>query len=543
MSTPASAERIVIVGGGFSGLVASALLARDGHQVTVIERHAHFGGRAGRWEREGFRFDTGPSWFLMREVYEHTYRMLGTTLEEQLDLRRLDPAYRVHFASGAAPVEISGDVQTTLDAFEAIEPGAGKALEDYLASGRDAADLSVRGFLYNRFTSLRSVGGLGLLRAAPGMAGLLLTTLERRIARSFTDPRLRQILGYPAVFLGTRPEKAPAIYHLMSHYDMVQGVFWPRGGFAAVVDSFVSLARTSGVELLSGVEAHEIELDADGRARAVRTSAGTIDADRVVLACDAPVAKANLIPSLAKRTRARWAKKTPGPGTVLVLLGVRGKLPQLTHHTLLFAEDWKANFDAIFDSRTVPTPASSYVCMPSASDDTVAPEGHENLFLLVPVPSDPDLGRGGEGGRGDAAIEQIADAAIADLAAVADIPDLAERIVVRRTIGPGDFADDLGAWQGTALGPAHTLRQSAMLRGSVADPDVANLSVIGSSTVPGIGVPMCLISAELLLKQVRGDESASMLPEPPQVEAEAGTAEGERPVEEPANSSRSRGSA
>jgi phytoene desaturase len=204
-----------------------------------------------------------------------------------------------------------------------------------------------------------------------------------------------------------------------------------------------------------------------------------------------------------------------GPGAVLVMLGVRGELPALAHHSLFFTRDWAANFDAIFEQPTrVPDPASIYVCKPSASDGSVAPEGHENLFVLVPVPPDPGLGRGGVDGTGDAAVEAAADRAIDLVARWAGVPDLAERVVVRRTIGPADFVTDVNAWSGGALGPAHVLRQSAFFRAGNTSRHVDGLYYAGSSTVPGIGVPMCLISAELVLKRLRGDRSTGPVAEP-----------------------------
>lgn len=193
---------------------------------------------------------------------------------------------------------------------------------------------------------------------------------------------------------------------------------------------------------------------------------------------------------------------------------MRGRLPALAHHNLFFTRDWHANFDAIFAGR-VPDPASAYVCKPSATDDGVAPEGHENLFVLVPVPAEPALGRGGADGSGDPGIEEVADRAVAQVAQWADVPDLADRVVVRRTIGPGDFAADLNAWQGGMLGPGHTLRQSAMFRSRNRSRHVDDLYYAGSSTIPGIGLPMCLISAELVLKHLRGDTSSGPSPTGP----------------------------
>ena len=198
------------------------------------------------------------------------------------------------------------------------------------------------------------------------------------------------------------------------------------------------------------------------------------------------------------------------------MLGVKGELPELAHHTLFFSTDWRRNFDDIFKAPTrIPDPASIYVCRPSATDSTVAPDGSENLFLLIPVPADIAIGK-----AGDPLVEKTADAAIKLIAEKAGIPDLAERIVVRGTYGPGDFAENLNAWSGSALGPAHTLKQSAFLRGSNQSKKVGGLYYAGGSTVPGIGLPMCLISAELVIKRLRNDTSTGPLKEPLTKEAQ-----------------------
>jgi phytoene desaturase len=252
----------------------------------------------------------------------------------------------------------------------------------------------------------------------------------------------------------------------------------------------------------------------------VRTADGEVlPADVVVAALDLVAAERTLLPRGLRTYGERWwRRRTPGPSAVLILLGVRGPLPQLLHHTLLFTRDWRANFGAVMPRRGRPAPPlpdelSLYVCRPSATD-AVAPAGRENLFVLVPMTPDPALGRGGVDGGGSPAVEAIADRAIAQLSRWLDVPDLAERIEVRRTIGPADFAHDLAAWRGTALGPAHTLRQSALFRARNASRRVDGLLFAGGSTIPGIGLPMCVISAELVVKRLRGDRSAGPLPEP-----------------------------
>lgn len=517
-------RRVAIIGGGIAGLATAALLAREGYAVTLLEQQATVGGRAGSWEHDGFRFDTGPSWYLMPEVFDHFFRLMGTTTEEQLDLVTLDPGYRVFSEDARPPLDIRADGAANRALFEREEPGAGAALDRYLSGAAETYRMAVDRFLYSTFSDLRPLLASDLLRRLPRLARLLLEPLDRYAARFVDDDRLRQVLGYPAVFLGTSPDNAPSMYHLMSHLDLDDGVRYPLGGFAALIDRVSVLASAAGARLITGARVTAIRVaDASPRPHAngveYLDAAGrphTLDADIVVSAADLHHTETALLPDgLRTHPEKKWERRDPGPGAVLAMLGVRGRLPQLTHHNLFFTTDWEANFQTIYGPDPgIPDPASLYVCMPSETDPGVAPDGYENLFVLIPVPADVSLGAGGVDGTGDRAIERAADAAIRQIAAWAGIPDLADRIVLRRTVGPEDFATDLNAWRGGALGPAHILRQSAFFRPGNASKKVDGLLYAGCSTIPGIGLPMCLISAELVLKRLRGDGSAGPLPEP-----------------------------
>jgi phytoene desaturase len=511
---------IVVIGGGISGLASAALLAREGHQVTLLEATAALGGRAGNWEKDGFRFDTGPSWYLMPEVFDHFYRLLGTSADEQLNLVTLDPGYRVYFEGEAQPLEVSASRAENLELFESISPGAGRRLDRYLESARLVYELAKKYFLYTTFESFRPLLNREVLRHTARLVGLLLRPLSSLAARTVKDDRLRKILGYPAVFLGSSPYITPSMYHLMSHLDLADGVLYPLGGFTRVIDSIADLARAEGVTIVTDARVTRIVVT-DGAATGVeyldaKGKTRSLAADLVVSAADLHHSETELLEP-AQRTYPQdyWDKATPGPSALLLYLGVRGELPELEHHTLLFTKDWQRGFDAIFGADPhVPTPASLYVCKPSGVDPDVAPAGYDNVFVLVPIPADPGIGRGGVDGHGDPVIEQLADTVIDQIAAWAGIPDLASRITVRRTVGPGDFSAELNAWRGTALGPAHTLRQSAFFRAGNVSKKVSGLYFVGGSTIPGIGLPMCLISAEILLKRLHGDTSTGALPEP-----------------------------
>ncbi len=513
-------SRIVIIGGGIAGLASAGLLAREGHDVTLLEARPDVGGRAASWAHDGFRFDTGPSWYLMPEVFDHFYRLLGTSAETQLNLVTLDPGYRVYFEGEADPVDISAHVEDTIDLFEAVEPGAGAKLAKYLESAAETYDLAKKHFLYSTFADIRRLATADVVSRTGRLVRLLVEPLASFVRHTVKDARLQQILGYPAVFLGSSPYLAPSMYHLMSHLDLAESVLYPMGGFTRVIESIADLARSEGATIITRAEVTKILVE-EGRATGVeyldeKRAIQFADADIVVSAADLHFTETELLGE-AHRTYPQeyWDAKTPGPGALLLYLGVKGQLPELEHHTLMFTKEWERGFDAIFgDPSSVPEPASLYVCKPSGVDPDVAPEGFENLFVLVPIPADPTIGRGDIGGDGDTRIEVLADKVIAQIADWAGIPDLADRVVVRRTVGPGNFAQELNSWRGSALGPAHTLRQSAFFRSGNVSKRVEGLYYVGGSTIPGIGLPMCLISAEVLVKRLRGDASSHPLPEP-----------------------------
>lgn len=534
--------RTVVVGAGIAGLATAALLARDGHAVTVLERNSWLGGRAGIHREAGFTFDTGPSWYLMPEVFDHFFRLCGTSSAEQLDLVPLDPGYRV-FAEDGPTVDVPFGRALVRELFESLEPGSGERLDAYLDSASDAYDLALRHFLYSTFRSPAAFADPAILARLGPLAGMLTGSLADRIDATVTHPLLRQILGYPAVFLAMYPERAPGIYHLMSRLDLVDGVAYPRGGMHTIIDAIERQARAAGVEIRTGAEVVALPAapaggrgagrrGAEGTHRAgglrvpggrrgtitevvARTEAGleVFECDHVVAACDLHHLETRLLDPAYRTAGPRtWARRDPGMGGTILMLGVDRRLDRFAHHNLFFTADWDANFAAVFgEERSLPDPASVYVCAPSRTDPGVAPEGCENLFVLVPCPADPALR------AGHPAFEAYCDRIIEQIARWSGEEDLAEHIVVRRTLGPGDYVDDFHAWQGTVLGPANTLAQSVFLRGGPRRPAglratrLDNLLYAGAFTAPGVGLPMCLISAENVVKELRGDTSGGWL--------------------------------
>ncbi len=519
---------LTVVGGGIAGLGTAALAAARGWKVTLLESRSEVGGRAGLHTEAGFAFDTGPSWYLMPEVFDRFFSLLGQ--DNPLDLHDLDPGFRVWPAglleterlqdsgSGTSAVDVPRGTEPFLRLVSQREPSAAQRVRRYMGSASDTYRLALEHFLYTNFTTrdYTRFARPDVLARLPRLPRLFGQSMQRRIEQTVTDPVLQKILGYPAVFLGTQPKTAPSMYHLMTNLDVVDGVRYPMGGMRTIItamaqaavrlgvdirtDCTVTAVRTQGRRVVgvtarcgsadvpgaagqggsAGVPADEVEAGSRGSGSVV-----DFDSDAVVAACDLEAFEALLPKRLRTRSQQWWARRDYGIGAVTLLLGVDRKLPQLHHHNLFFTSDWDSNFTQIFGTdKRLPQPASTYVCAPSRTDASVAPAESENLFVLVPAPADPQLRTGSQ------QLEQYADRIIDSLGASIGV-DLDAHLQVRWAYGPGD----IDPRRGSALGPANVLSQSAMFR----FPQKARargLVHAGAYTAPGVGLPMCLISAE-----------------------------------------------
>lgn len=510
--------RIVVIGGGVSGLATAGLLARGGADVTLVERHAELGGRSGRLEVDGHTFDTGPSWYLMPEAFAQYFALMGRDVDAELDLIELDPRYRVFF-EGAEPdgiaevLDVSADSEENWRRFDAMSPGEGDAMRAYAKDAGEFYRIALDRFLYTTFERPLAVLNAGVIRRMTTLVPLLVQSLGGRIAARVRDPRLRQVLGFHAVFLGSAPSRVPSLFSLMSHLDLTDGVRYPRGGMFAIIEALARIAREEGAELRTSAPVARILVDDRGLATGVELESGeVIRADSVVSGADLHHTETTLVP---ERWRAhperRWHRRKPGVSTLLAMVEVDGEVPELAHHNLFFSRDWDANFEAIMGRRLPPVPASVYVSRVGATDPSVSPAGKDSLFFLVPFPADTALGAT-EPSR--ERLEEVARAYIAQVGAWAGVEDLPGRSRVLSLTTPADFEGRLGAWQGGALGLEHTLLQSAMFRPANVSSRIPNLLYVGASTTPGIGVPLCLISAELVAKRLLGATDVGPLPTP-----------------------------
>ena len=488
-------KRIVVVGAGIGGMAAAAKLAKEGFTVTVAERNDQAGGRARIWRRGGYTFDMGPSWYLMPEVFERFFAQFGKKTTDTYELTRLDPSYRVFFGQGEAH-DVASDREQVKALFERIEPGGGAKLEKYLAEAAYKYRVAVGEFLYRDYRSVFDF--LNWRMMTEGLKLNVLGRLDAVVRRQFGDRRARQILEYAMVFLGTSPNDAPAMYALMSHVDLTQGVFYPVGGMAAVAQGIRRLAEEQGVEFRLGTEAVRIATEGG---RAVRVEARGAEGETIALPCDAVLANADyahvetelLAAADCRYPKSYWEGRVVAPSMFLLYLGVRKRLEKLAHHNLYFQENWDAHFDTIFRKPSWPEAPCFYVSCITKTDPGMAPPRCENVFVLVPVAAGLD--------DDDAVREAYAAKVIRHVEAVTG-EEIAPHVEVKRIYSQRDFAGDYHAWKGTALGLSHTLMQTAVFRPAMRSRNVRNLHYAGQYTHPGVGVPMVMIAAEVAAENI-----------------------------------------
>lgn len=478
-------RRVVVIGAGFGGLAAAALLAKDGFDVTVLERNDQPGGRAMLYREGGFSFDMGPSWYLLPDVFERFFARFGSAPADHYGLTRLDPAYRVFFDDGR-PTDVAADLQRNLELFERIEPGGAGALRRYLARSEYQYRAAMDRFVYRDYRGAGDLLSPELI--AHGIRLRLFGRMDRLVARAFRDDRLRKLLTYNLVFLGCSPSRAPALYALMAHADFNLGVWYPRGGMNGVARSLYRLAKGQGARFVFDSPVTAIRLRGR-RAAAVDSATGRYPADAVLANADYHHVERTLLPAGARSYSTRyWARRVVAPSACIVYLGLDKRVPALAHHNLLLQNGWDEHFHSIFKRPAWPERPALYVCRPSATDPAVAPAGSENLFLMMPAAAglrDDDAARERCLGMMLGALERTIGEGIEGA------------IRVRRLFTHRDFIATFNAFRGTALGLAHTLLQTAFLRPAIRSGRVANLFFAGQYTTPGIGVPMTLIAAAI----------------------------------------------
>lgn len=474
----------------------AVILAKAGYKVDVYEKNEQTGGRASVFSANGFTFDMGPSWYLMPDVFEDFFAKCGEKIEDHLSLKRLDPSYRIFFGGTGKQVDMSSNLEKVIPIFEAIEPGSGPALRRYLEISKQQYEIAKKDFLYRNYDSIFDFFNRRTLIEGSKMSVFI--SMDRYVKKFFKTPEIQKIMQYTLVFLGSSPYNTPALYNIMSHIDFNLGVFYPQGGIRQIITALQTIAEKNGAKFHINTPVQKILVE-QGKAIGIQTANGeTILSDIVISDADLAHTEQVLLPPEAREyPDTYWASRVLAPSAFILYLGIKDRVPELTHHNLLFSQDWKKNFSQIFDQPQWPADPSLYICAPSVTDPSVAPPGKENLFVLVPIAAKLKATQ--------AEYENYADQIIALMEKELQIPNLASRIEFRRIFGVEDFAKRYNSYGGSALGLAHTLRQTAIFRPKNINKKARNLYYVGANVNPGIGMPICLISAELAWQRIQKD--------------------------------------
>lgn len=479
-------SRIAIIGSGFAGLSAASYAAAEGHEVHVFEKNDSPGGRARSFRTsDGYVFDMGPSWYWMPDVFERFFSDFGHNVADFYSLQLLDPGFEVLFDGGGS-LKIPAKFGELGDLFENIERGSAKRLSAFMEEAQFKYETGMDRLVY--------LPGLSLLEFADRdlLSGLfrlqVFNSFRRHVKKYFTHPWLIKLMEFPVLFLGAAPDDTPALYSLMNYAGLKLGTWYPKGGFGAVIDAMVSVGREQGVSFHYGSEVESIAV-LNGVARGVVVGGSEIGFDGVIAAADyRHVDKVLLPPAYSNYSEAYWDKRTMAPSCLIFYIGLNKRIRSIRHHTLFFDGDFDGHSDAIYKDREWPRNPLFYVCCPSQSDDTVAPEGHENLFLLMPIA--PGL-------KDTEALRQHYFSIMMERLEGHCGESLVPAIDFNRSYCVEDFITDYHSYKGNAYGLANTLRQTALLKPKILNRKMRNLFYAGQLTVPGPGVPPALISGKI----------------------------------------------
>ena len=483
----------LVIGAGIAGIAAAGRLARAGYQVTVLEKNAGPGGRCNRIVRDGHRFDVGPTLFLMPEVFAETYEALGERLEDHLELRRIDPTYQVYFEDGVR-LALTADINVMQQQLEAIEPGAFGGFLGYLEEGHRHYRLSLERFVGRNFYSLLQYFSL---RNLPLLFQLkALQKHYNNVGNYFRDDHLKAAFTFQNMYLGLSPYDAPATYSLLQYTELADGVWYPMGGMYRVTESLVSIAEKLGVAFEYEVPVRQIELQ-DGQATGVVLQDGrSLTADLIVTNADLPYAYLHLLPHREEAARLQQKKYTCS--TIMFYWGLDKVYPQLGHHNVFLAGDYRASFERIFEEHTLPDEPSFYINAATRTDPSAAPPGEDSWMVLVPVGHlDDSRDQDWEDMRGRARATVLR-----RLAAEIGIDDVEEHLKFEISYTPRDWKGLYNLTKGAAFGLSHNFAQVGYLRPRNRHPHYRNLYFTGASTHPGTGVPIVLLSARLTTERI-----------------------------------------
>ncbi|MCE7042623.1 NAD(P)/FAD-dependent oxidoreductase [Dyadobacter sp. CY312] len=491
----AKQQKVAVIGSGFAGMAASAVLAKEGAKVTVYEQNEDIGGRARTFQSDGFTFDMGPSWYWMPDVYESFYQFFNKTTADFYELIRLDPGFAVIFPQNEV-WDIPASFDEICDLFEQTESGAGEKLRKFIAEGEFKYKVGMGDMVYKPGHSITEFFSLKLFKDALKLD--LFSSFSGHVRRYFKDSRLLALIEFPVLFLGAMPKDTPALYSLMNFSGLKQGTFYPMGGFGKVAAAFRQIAHDEGVEFRTSQKVNFLEIDA-GLIHHLHSAGNSNPVDAVIGSADYEHIESKLLHKhYQSYSESYWESRTFAPSCLLFYLGVNKKIDKLRHHNLFFDEDFEQHAVEIYKDKKWPERPLFYVCCPSKTDPSVAPEGGENIFVLMPIAiglQDSEEIRTEYYERLMTRLEKFVG------------EDVRNHVVFKKSYATTDFVNDYNAYKGNAYGLANTLMQTAIFKPKMRSKRVKNLYYAGQLTVPGPGVPPSIISGRIaaieLLKSLK----------------------------------------
>ena len=487
-------KQITIIGSGFSSVAAACYLAHSGYEVCVYEKNDTLGGRARQYIHDGFKFDMGPTWYWMPDVFERFFNDFDKSPDQYYRLEKLSPAYRIYFGENDF-IDISDDVNKICEEFEKREKGAAEALKIFLAKASSNYDIAIKDLVYKPGESpLELVTKKTILEIDQ-----FIKTIRSDVYKRFNHPHLRQTLEFPVLFLGAKPSDTPAFYNFMNHADFGLGTWYPKGGMRSVIEGMVRLAKELGVTFETNSPVHKIDIDEHRNVKHIEINGDKITSDVVLSGADYQHTETLLNDEFRSYKQKFWNSRTMAPSSLLFYVGFDKKLKNVLHHTLFFDTDFDTHAKDIYDNPKWPEKPLFYASFPSISDESVAPAGKECATFLIPLAAadieDTDKVR-----------NKYFDIIIKRLEHLTG-QDVKNSIIFKKSYCLSDFKKDYNSFKGNAYGMANTLFQTAFLRPKLKSKKVRNLYYTGQLTVPGPGVPPALISGKIVSEMIIKNES------------------------------------
>ena len=483
-------KNICVIGSGFAGISAATYLANFGHNVFVLEKNSTHGGRARKFSSKGFTFDMGPSWYWMPDVFEKFFKDFDKDINDYINLKRLDPSYRVYF-SNDEKIDIPADYESLRELFESFEEGSGLKLDEFLKQAEEKYKVGINNLVYKPGLSITEFMNYETISGALKLD--IFKSMHTHIRKFFKNEKLIKLLEFPILFLGATPKNTPALYSLMNYADIKLGTWYPEGGFSKVIDGMVELAKEKGVKFYNNEEVKRFSYNKKSISYVI-TKKKTYDADYVVCAADYNHIDQKVLESKFRNySKSYWDKRVLAPSSLLFYIGLDKKVKNIQHHCLFFDKDFENHAEEIYSTPRWPSEPLFYASFPSVSDKSLAPKNQDCLFLLMPIA--PDL----EDNR--IIRKRYFDLILSRLEKLTK-QNIRDHIVYKKSYAIQDFKNDYKSFKGNAYGLANTLMQTAIYKPSLKNKKLKNLFFSGQLTVPGPGVPPSIISGNVVANQI-----------------------------------------